>query len=232
MSFKTHLIILIALTAVFSACATNQSSSDSRQEVFITEENSGKNSNEVVISDVDLRGQQLQNSSAGNNAQQQQQEQTIIAEDNSKITTLVDSYGNKTETRCFVNHPRLDCVSVMTPAAGSKEVLVYPVGSGAKKIPEDAAAQALTAPPDELANLAGVYQTRDDVARKSVSPYGGKKDNANLRPMSSSEFPVFPKQVSDVPVEPTEEIQTEKTGENPPKQEKVSTSKYENEDEK
>lgn len=228
MNFKIHLIILIALSAVLSSCTTNQTSSDGRQEVFITDENSGKIGDEVVISDADLKGQSWQNSSGEKNSQ----EQVIIAEDKSKITTLVDSYGNKTETRCFVNHPRLDCVSVMTPTQGIKEVLVYPVGSAAKKIPEDAAEQALSAPPDDLANLAGVHQTRADIAQKPVSPYIGKKDNGNLRPMSSSEFSVFPKQVSEIPVEQTEEIQVEENNEKTNKQGRTSISKYEVENEK
>lgn len=221
MSVKNYLFILIAFSALMSACATGQASSENRQEVIIADKSRQQNENEIVITDADVNEWDLPSVSTGKKSR----EQTVIAGDKSKITTIVDDYGNKTETRCFVNHPRLDCVVVTTSAKGEKQTLVYPVGRGAKNLPENAAENALTASPDELANLAGVYETRDDVARKPISPYGHKKDSQTLRPLSSSEFPVFPKMTPQMPVETTEEVQN---------REKVepTTSKPEFEDEK
>jgi hypothetical protein len=221
MTIKIYLLIIVAFTALMSACAIGEASSGGRQEVVFDDGSGRQNENEIVITEADINERKL----AVISGAKKPQEQTVIAEDKSKITTTFDGYGNKTETRCFVNHPRLDCVTVTTPANGKKQTLVYPVGSGAKNLPENAAENALTASPDELANLAGVSETRDDLAKKSVSPYGRKKDTQSLRPLPDSEFPAFPKTIPQTSVEPAEEDQVQETMEN-------TTSKPEFEDEK
>ncbi len=223
MTVKIYLLILIAYSAFISACTIGQASSEKRQEVTITDGSRPPNENEIIITDADINQLDLSDTSAGKNSR----EQTVIAGDKSKITTMVDTYGNKTETRCFVNHPRLDCVVVMTPAKGKKQILLYPVGGGAKMLPDNNAGQVLTASPDELANLAGVYETREDVARKPVSPYHRKKNENTLRPLPSSEFPVFPNQTPQISVEQVEDtkLKTSKEGE-------ITTSKPDFEDEK
>jgi hypothetical protein len=226
MTLKKYLFILIAFSSLLSACAIGEASSG-RQEVVIDDGGGRQNENEVVITDADLNEKALLQSSG----EKKSREQTVIADDKSKITTMFDTYGNKTETRCFINHPRLDCVVVTTPAKGKKQTLVYPVGSGAKNLPENEAEKALTASADELADIAGVQETRDDIARKPVSPYGRKKaDSSQLRPLPSSEFPVFPKMIPQTPVERIEEEQVEKSDSKPTKQ--VETTKPEFEDEK
>ena len=199
MTFKIQLLFLVLSLTLISACTISEASSESRQELVIDDQSQQENPNEITITEDDVKRQVLQNLSTGTNSP----EQTIIADDKSKITTTFDGYGNKTETRCFVNHPRLDCVAVMTSANGKKQTLVYPVGSGAKNLPENSAVKALTASADELANLVGVSETRDDIAKKPVSPYGGKDDSTNLRPLPSSAFPVLPKQIPQTPVEET-----------------------------
>lgn len=202
MNFKISLFFLILFSALLSACTIGQASSDKRQEIVFADETERQNPNEITITESDLKQLSLPNSSDGKTSQ----EQTEITDNNSKITTTVDSYGNKTEMRCFINHPRLDCVLVTTSANGKKETLVYPVGSGAKKLSENAAEQALTASPDELASLAGAYETRADVAKKNISPYSGKNDSGGaLRPLPSSAFPAFPNQIPQTVVEQVED---------------------------
>ena len=63
----------------------------------------------------------------------------------------------------------------MTPVDGKKQVIIYPFGNGAKYLDENSSEKALSASPDELANLAGITETRTDIAKKPVSPYGGRK---------------------------------------------------------
>lgn len=219
MTIKIYLLVLVVFSALISACTTGQASSGGREEIVFDDGNSKQNKNEIVITDADINEKDL----AAISGEKKPREQTVIADDKSKITTTFDTYGNKTETRCFVNHPRLDCVVVTTPANGKKQTLVYPVGSGAKNLPENEAGKALTASPDELANLAGISETRNEIAKKSVSPYGRKKDTQSMRPLPSSEFPIFPKTIPQTPVETTEEDQV---------QVEATTSKPEIENEK
>lgn len=225
MTVKIYLLVFIILSSLLSACTIGEASTGSRQEVVIDDGSGGKNNDEIVITDADVNEKELLEFYR----EGKPQEQTVIAADKSKITTTFDNYGNKTETRCFVNHPRLDCVVVMTPANGKKQTTVYPVGNGAKYLPADQADKALTASADELADIAGVQETRDDIARKPVSPYGGKKDAPELRPLPSSEFPVFPRTVQ--PVETVEEQETEVNNSKNSRPDEVTTSKPEFEDE-
>lgn len=227
MFIKILLLTSIALSAFVSACSVSQASTEGRQEIVLEDVNAGQKTDEITITDADLKPEVLKNSSGNNFV-----EQTVTAADNSKITTNGDAYGNKTETRCFANHPRLDCVSVMTSADGKKQTLIYPVGSGAKHLAEDAAGKALTASADELADLGGITQTRSDLARKQISPYanGNKNDNTVLRPMPSSEFPVLPKQVSQPAVEQVEENQSNEN--ESAKEDETNNTNPDNENEK
>jgi hypothetical protein len=228
MTIKIYLLVIVVFSAFMSACAVGEASSGGKQEVVFDDGSSRQNKNEIVITDADIDERDL----AAISGEKTSREQTVIAADKSKITTTFDTYGNKTETRCFVNHPRLDCVVVMTPANGKKQMLVYPVGSGAKDLPENEAEKVLTASADELANIAGVYETRDDIAKKPVSPYGRKKGSQTLRPLPSSEFPVFPKMIPQTPVETIEEDQVQENASKTSKQIGITTSKPEFEDEK
>jgi hypothetical protein len=227
MTIKIYLLVIVVFSVLMSACAIGEASSGGRQEVVLEDGSGRQNKNEVVITDADVNEKDL----AAISGEKKAREQTVTAGDKSKITTIVDTYGNKTETRCFVNHPRLDCVVVTTSAKGKKQTLVYPVGNGAKNLPESDAEKALTASADELANLAGVQETRTDIARKPVSPYGRKKDSSALRPLPSSEFPVFPKMIPQTPVE-TIEDQVQEYDLKPSKKVETTTSKPEFEDEK
>lgn len=228
MTIKIYLLLIVVFSVLMSACSIGEASSGGRQEVVFDDGSGRQNPNEIVITNDDLNRKEILEISGGKKTQ----EQTVTAGDKSKITTTFDGYGNKTETRCFVNHPRLDCVVVMTPANGKKQTLVYPVGSRAKDLPENEAEKALTASADELAILAGVRETRDDIAKKAVSPYGRKKDSSSLRPLPSSEFPAFPKIIPQTPVETVEEDQVRENVSKPSKQVEAITSNPEFEEEK
>lgn len=169
-----------------SACTIGKASSERREEIFFDDRSQAKSSNEILINNADLNKRASQISTAKKNSQ----EQTIIASDKSKITTMIDSYGNKTETRCFVNHPRLECIVVQTSPDGKKQTVVYGAGQGAKILPENMADRALTASADELASSAGITETRSSLASQPISPYGGKDSNKSLQPMPSYKFPI------------------------------------------
>lgn len=214
MSNKIYILILVLFLASMSACTIGRASSEGREEVFLDDGNGAKSGEEIVITDSDLNKPASQISTAKKNLPAM----TTTGADKSKITTVIDSYGNKTETRCFVNHPRLDCVVVQSSADGKKQTIVYGAGQGAKNLPEDMADQALTASADELANYAGIYETRSSLANKPVSPYGsGKTNNKPLRPMSSNEFPPvrMPQNqpLQNAETQPNTETTTEKSSE-------------------
>jgi hypothetical protein len=124
------------------------------------------------------------------------QETTKLAFDQSRVNTMYDQFGNKTESRCFNNHLRLQCIMLRTAADGQKQTFVYGHNGEVKALPEDMLDKAMTAPADELANLAGIYQTyrqSPPVARSTES-----RNNIALRPMPSYNFPVQNRQVDQV----------------------------------
>lgn len=209
MTVKIYIFILILFSVSMSACTIGQASSETREVIFFDDKNQAKSSNEILINNPDLNKRASQIYTAKKNSQ----EQTIIASDKSKITTMIDSYGNKTETRCFVNHPRLECIVVQTSPDGKKQTVVYGAGQGAKILPENMADQALTASADELASSAGITETRSSLANKPVSPYGGKDNNKSLQPMPSYKFPIQIPQNQQFQKEETQQ-NTETTTEN------------------
>lgn len=153
------------------------------------------------------------------------QTQVIQGDDNSRITVMVDLYGNKTETRTFPNHSRLASILLQTSPDGNQEAYVYAQSGEARLLPKELLNRALVAPADELANAAKIYQT----TRDNQIPYRQKAPTAPLKPLPSSEFIV-----QNQPVEPppAEETEAENSGQTPTaeRRETVSSvSKPENE---
>ena len=218
MSIKIYIFILVLFLVSMSACTIGRASPEKREEVFFDDGSKSKNSNERLITNADLNRQASQISTAKKNLPGQ----TVIASDKSKITTMIDSYGNKTETRCFVNHPRLECIVVQTSPDGKKQTVVYGAGQGAKILPENLAGQALTASADELASSAGITETRSSLAGKPVSPYGGKDNNKSLQPMPSYKFPI--------PIPKNQQFQTPETQQNTETTTENSSDKKEKDD--
>jgi hypothetical protein len=93
---------------------------------------------------------------SGNGAQ----EQTKILDDNSRLNTMYDGFGNKTEARCFNNHPRLTCIVLTSALNGQRKVHVYGQNGDIKELPENLLDKVTTASAEELANMAGIYATR------------------------------------------------------------------------
>ncbi len=107
-----------------------------------------------------------QNSLASGNSPQ---EPTKILDDNSKLNTMYDGSGNKTEARCFNNHPRLTCVVLTSAVNGQRQVLVYGQNGDIKELPEDMIDKVTTASGDEIANSAGVYAARQQTTQSGYA---------------------------------------------------------------
>ena len=112
------------------------------------------------------------------------QTQVLQGDDNSKITIMVDRYGNKTEIRAFPGNSRLSSILLQTSPNGNQEAFVYSQSGEAKLLPKEFLERAMTAPADELANAAKIYQTFKD----NQIPYRQKAPTAPLKPLLSSEF--------------------------------------------
>ena len=80
-----------------------------------------------------------------------------ILGDNSKIDTIYDSLGNKKESRCFENDPRLICVVLRSTVSGQRHVLVYGKNGYVKELDESMFDRVMTASADEIANSAEIF---------------------------------------------------------------------------
>ncbi|HLM62499.1 MAG TPA: hypothetical protein VK308_16985 [Pyrinomonadaceae bacterium] len=80
-------------------------------------------------------------------------------DDNSVIKTIYDGMGNKKESRCFNNHPRVMCVILRSSADGKRFIQVYGQNGYVKELEEDMYDRVLNASADEIADLADIYIT-------------------------------------------------------------------------
>jgi len=176
------------------ASCSKTGKSQSSEVVF---DDAGKTAakDEIVIDDKSFDGNRetLPTLKAGS------QETTKTAADHSKINTMYDEFGNKTETRYFNNHLRLQFLLLRTSADGQKQIFVYGQNGEVKNLPEDMLDRALTAPADELANSAGIFQTYrpSPPAAQSIQT----RSDVSLRPLPSYNFPVQNRQVEQVPAD-------------------------------
>jgi len=151
MNLKFFILILAFSSVFFSSCSrtANQSSS----EVVITNKSSSS-SNEVTISNADFK---KDNKPVSTQKESQELPKRTLA-DKSEVETLVDGFGNKTETRYFVGNSRLRMLIARTSPDGSTEVTVYGNGGDTRVVP-GLGDIAMTATGDEIANAAKLTQT-------------------------------------------------------------------------
>ncbi len=191
MFIKLLVLLSIFLLIFGTACSTNNQSDN---EVFINDkEVYASNSDEVVLSD----DSDFQIDSPSSNSKNPAQTRTVRAEDNSEITVMIDTLGNKSEMRVFSNHPRLASILMRTSADGHKQTFAYDQNGKVKPLPENMIEKAMTASADELANSAGIYTA------KTESP-SFTQNTKPLQPLPSSQFPIRNQQIQQTPPE-TEE---------------------------
>lgn len=106
----------------------------------------------------------------------------------SKFNTMTDRYGNKTETRCFDSHPRLNCIMLITSPDGQQKAFVYGQNGDVKGLPENMFDRVATASPDEIANAAGIVLTPQRITTPTyVQSNKMEKLTPPLQPMSNSQ---------------------------------------------
>jgi hypothetical protein len=108
--------------------------------------------------------------------------------DLSSVTTLVDGYGNRTESRVFSGDPRLRMVMVRTGAGGFQKVYVYGKNGGVKTLSDVSGETALSMTADQLANKAEMFETALDKERQK--PKLASNSENSLRPLSSSDIQI------------------------------------------
>jgi len=189
------LFLVVFTTAFFSACASVESKNS--EEVVIEDKTNGS-PEEVFITNADTKKEenlQISTSQASSELPKR------ILPDNSEIVTLVDGYGNKTETRNFPGNTRIRFVSLRTSVDGVREVTVY-AANGSAKIVTDLGDEAMTLPGDQIANTAQISTTQSSPVLRNYMKRGKTDSKTPLQPLPSSSFqkPVMP---VNQPTEPT-----------------------------
>jgi hypothetical protein len=138
---------------------------------------------------------------------------------------MYDSLGNKTETRHFKGHSRLRSVIITTSVDGRKQIFIYGFGTDVKTLSGETVNNLMTDSGDEIANAAGIYQTRSN---KSSTNF--MKPAKSLQPLPSS---VFPKPIPQNQPQPEEIKQSRESQENnsPDNQSQEPAAKYNQSDE-
>ena len=199
-------IFLLAFSASSLACTTGSAASENQSEVVFNDGYSANSAaGEVVIDDRTFQAENEQILTAAENSQ----ETIRKLADNSEIIVRYDGYGNKTETRKFNNHARITELFIRTAANGQKQIYVYGYTKDVKTLSADMTARAFTASADEIADAAGLNQTRSN---EDIANF--RKSGKSLQPLPSSSFPMqMPQTIQPQPVasEPAAPVQAEET---------------------
>lgn len=214
---------LVLFSVCFSVSCSKKQSGGIEQEIVIDEGyKTAPATGEIIIEDRSLT--ETNNQTA--DARAGRREVTRIIADNSKITTMYDGYGNKTETRFFDNNPLLNSVIVRTSAAGDKQVFVNAQNGSVGHLPENMFERVLSAPANDLAAAANIFEGRREPTALLIA-----ESDLPLQPMPSYKFPVrtpLPQIPQPEAVEPAEPIETPdapaETAAPPPKAEKPAPS--------
>jgi hypothetical protein len=198
-------LLLLTLLVTISACTRAGAESAEQKEISLDD---GKMGSQVYLDDSmlqDKSGQIITTKATS-------KEPNRLLPDNSEVETLIDGFGNKTETRTFKNHPRLRFIIVRTAVDGTKTITVYGYDSDTKTL-DNFAGDPINASGDEIANAAKLYQTK---TQSDIPPNFLKK--RNIQPLPSSEFPVRPVQpvqTQPVVVETPQPVESNVETENP-----------------
>lgn len=179
-------VLTFACSALLLCACGGSQESTATDEIKIDE---GFKGNELVINDSDFENKTVQVQHDGRTTFEPKR----ILGDKSEVETMIDGFGNRTEKRTFVGHPRLRYLLLRSNIDGTKTVTVYGYGSDTKAL-DELAERAMSASPDEIANAAKLYATR---GFGSTPPDFMKKGKSSLQPLPSSQFPVRSSQMSE-----------------------------------
>ncbi len=100
--------------------------------------------------------------------------------DNSTIQTSFDGAGNKVETREFSKNPLVKKVVVRTGVDGRVKIFVYAHNGKVKHLSKQEYERVLTAPGNEVASAAKIYESREDRDRKRDEALKSKNEQIRV----------------------------------------------------
>lgn len=175
-------LLLLSFAAFFSACTKAGAESSDQKEISFDD---GYKNGELILDDSALQKKSVPITTA----KESSQEPRRLLSDKSVVETLIDGFGNKTETRTFNGHPRLRFIIVKTAMDGTKTITVYGYDPDTKTL-DNFEGDPINVSGDEIANAAKLYKTK---TLADTPPNFLKKKN--LQPLPSSSFPVRPQPI-------------------------------------
>lgn len=216
-SFRLLLIIAIAIFAL-SCSYFSKGEVGQEEEVVIIDDGYTKNNskNEIIIDETDFEGKEIDESGS---------KETVnvpirVMKDGSKVVTMFDTFGNKSETRLFDNHPRLRQIILQTSAEGEKTVLVYGQNGEVKDLPKEMVDRVLATPANAVADAAQITKIKTEQYRPETTQTQ-PRNFEKLNPLPSSAFEVQAPNTENI-----NSVRSEPTG-----QENVPPSKQEDDKE-
>lgn len=156
---KLKIILPVALGVLLLSAAfitLSRSSKVFQKELVINDGYEKEKAGELIIDDA--------NAKTGNypvaTAAEGKSERDRILADNSRVSTMYDGHGNKSESRYFSYHPRLGMVLLRTSSDGAQQAFVYGQNGSVKMLPGEMLPVALTASADALADAVGIHEGR------------------------------------------------------------------------
>lgn len=184
---KNFLLPLICIFVVASFGCAGKSSATNKKEVFIKDNYRTTKDGDVLIDDRDF--ERIQEPIATTKAGFEEPSKPSI--DNSQVNMMVDGFGNKTETRVFVDHPLLQRVVVRTNGTGQKKAFVYGHNGDVNSLPNNIMDNAMTASANDLAKSAGIFNGRNPENEPYFLAILRPQPEETLLPLAGYEFPVI-----------------------------------------
>ncbi len=193
MKFINCLAVIIFLSLI-SSCSIFSNKESVKEEVFFDDGYKKSADGEVTLEDISFTiNERTDTDKTGFGSQTI----TTKAADGSSVSEMTDSAGNKSQSRCFENHPLIGCIVLKTSVKGSKEVMIYAQNGQVKTLSADKIEDVLTISPDEAAGAAEIFEGRKN--NSSPTMFTKKPDNSQpLQPLPSYKFPIqksLPRQI-------------------------------------
>lgn len=153
--FLTFTILFMSFGILFSGCLKINQPAE-RENVFLDDGQGGQKDGEITLDESEVKDAETQASIERNSYQ----EGDTTESDGTKITTMYDGFGNKTERRFFYRHPILEAMVLRTSTDGQKEILLFGHNGEVKSVPQNMIDKAMIATADELAKAAGILEGR------------------------------------------------------------------------
>ena len=191
------LLLVVFTTAFFSGCTSVESKSSEEEVVFgdVTK----KSNDEIIITNADIKDENAQITTTQATSELPKR----VLSDKSEIVTLIDGYGNKTETRYFPGNTLIRYVTVRTSVDGVAEVTVYAANGSAKIVP-GLGANTLNASSESIAGAAQITSTGSSPVLRNYMKIRKVEAQTPLQPLPSSAFQQQPTAQSTQPVEPAQ----------------------------